>query len=91
MCFTIHHTPLRGRNTNLLQSRNYKIVVRYYYWHDLMRIRRDDVIVKLSTEEFYLQPYTINCILRDNTNLIKQLRREKPEARKLQHITFGIN
>jgi hypothetical protein len=89
-CITIFpHHLMRGRNNTLLNRRNQQLIIRYYYWYELQRKRMDDVITILSEEEFYLQPYTVREILRSNTELIKELKRQRPDEKKLPYYQFS--
>lgn len=82
---------MKGRNATLLSRRNQQLIIRYYYWYDLQRKRMDDVIAILSTQEFYLQPYTVREILRSNTELLKELRRTQPNEKNLPYYQFSCN
>ena len=44
----------RGRNKELINERDRKLFERFYYWSEVKRLRFDDTIRKLSTEEFFL-------------------------------------
>lgn len=44
----------KGRNKQLIDERDKKLFERFYYWSEVQRLRFDDVIRKLSTEEFFL-------------------------------------
>lgn len=88
--FNFRLLMIKGRNSTLVNRRNQKLILRYYYWHEVKRRRRDDVIELLS-EEFYLQPYTIGCILHANLELFKQLKKEKPQPSRLQQYEWGVN
>ena len=44
----------KGRNKQLIDERDKKLFERFYYWSEVQRLRFDDVIHKLSTEEFFL-------------------------------------
>lgn len=81
----------KGRNSTLINRRNNMLILRYYYWYEVKRRRFDDVVTILSTDEFYLQPYTIRCIIRDNVELIKKLKKERPEPRRLEQYQWSAN
>lgn len=44
----------KGRNKQLIDERDKKLFERFYYWSEVQRLRFDDVIHKLSTEEFFI-------------------------------------
>ena len=44
----------KGRNKQLIDERDKKLFERFYYLSEVQRLRFDDVIHKLSTEEFFL-------------------------------------
>ena len=44
----------KGRNKDLIQSRNDSLLRRYYQLTEINRLRFDDTIKKLSEEEFFI-------------------------------------
>jgi hypothetical protein len=70
----------KGRNSILIESRNQKLILRFYFWYDQKRLRRDDVIRILSEEEFFLQPYTIREIINSNSDKLKELRQKRSKV-----------
>ena len=54
----------KGRNGNLIDTRNRRILERYYYLTEVERLRFDDALKRLSTEEFYLSESRIMAIIR---------------------------
>ena len=54
----------RGRNKELINERDRKLFERFYYWSEVKRLRFDDTIRKLSTEEFFLAEATTLRIVR---------------------------
>ena len=64
----------KGRDRNLVNTRNIRIYERYYYWTEVKRLRFDDALKRLSTEEFFLSESRIMQIIRDrgcNLNCVK--------------------
>lgn len=55
----------KGRDKNLVNSRNKRIYERYYFWTEVKRLRFDDALRRLSTEEFFLSESRIMQIIRD--------------------------
>ena len=54
----------RGRNKELISSRDLKMFERYYYWTEIRRLRFDDTIKKLSEEEFFVSESRVMQIVR---------------------------
>ncbi len=64
----------KGRNKKLIELRNKKLIQRYHYWYDIKRLRPDDVIRKLSEQEFFLSTQTIERIILENRDYLERLR-----------------
>lgn len=79
---------MKGRNPHFINLRNQSLVKRYYFWYDIERLRRDDVLEKLSELEFFLDIDYIARLLKENHYLLKELRANKPNARQLQSYCF---
>jgi hypothetical protein len=78
---------MKGRNPELIKLRNNKIVERYFYHSEIMRIRFDDVIRILQYQEFFLDERTLLKILRDNSDRINEMKdqqRQKMERKQLK-------
>jgi hypothetical protein len=56
----------KGRNADLIRQRNESLVKRFFYWYETKRLRYDDVLRKLSTEEFYISESRIEVIISEN-------------------------
>lgn len=54
----------RGRNKELISTRDLKMFERYYYWTEVRRLRFDDTIKKLSEEEFFVSESRVLQIVR---------------------------
>ena len=54
----------KGRDKTLINERDRKLFERYYYWTEVRRLRFDDTIQKLSSEEFFLSEQRIIQIIR---------------------------
>jgi len=70
----------RTKNDRLLINRNQKILKRFDYWYNKKRLRYDDVLHKLSEEEFFLNEKTILKILRET----KKIESKFPTQTKLE-------
>lgn len=54
----------RGRSNELIDARNRKLLERWYYWTEVRRIRFDDAVRILSTQEFFISEFTVWQIIR---------------------------
>lgn len=54
----------KGRDKHLIEERDRRLFERFYYWTEVKRLRYDDTIAKLSTEEFFLSEGRIMQIIR---------------------------
>lgn len=54
----------KGRNKELISSRDLRLFERYYYWTEIRRLRFDDTIKKLSEEEFFISESRVMQIVR---------------------------
>jgi len=90
LCTHFHYSMPKTRSRPLVQNRNHRIIVRYYYWREIQRRRSDDVIQILSEDEFYLDPITIQRIIRKNLDKFFELKKEKPPLKKLQLYSWAI-
>lgn len=54
----------KGRNPELVSSRDLKLFERYYFWTEIRRLRFDDTIKKLSEEEFFISESRVIQIVR---------------------------
>ena len=53
-----------ARSEELVKSRDQRLFERYYYWTEILRLRFDDAITKLATEEFFLSEGRVEQIIR---------------------------
>lgn len=54
----------KGRDKSLISARDKKLFERYYYWTEVKRLRFDDALQKLSSEEFFISEGRILQIIR---------------------------
>jgi hypothetical protein len=73
----------RGRSSKLIHLRNKKLVERYYYWSEIKRLRFDDVINILSTQEFFITERTITEVLRNGNDYLNTLITMNPSSGQL--------
>ena len=55
---------MKGRDKELVSARDRKLYERYYYWTEVQRLRFDDALHVLSTEEFFISESRIMQIIR---------------------------
>jgi hypothetical protein len=58
----------KGRNKELVSLRNAKLLTRWYYWTEVIRLRWDDALDILSTQEFFITKDTMMAIIREQYN-----------------------
>lgn len=63
----------KGRDSELIQNRNQKLIERYYYWSEIKRRRHDDVLSILSNQEFFISEQRIMVLLRENQKQLDEL------------------
>lgn len=63
----------KGRSRKLIKLRNEKLICRWYYWTEVQRLRFDDALTILSTQEFFISEETIMSILRANAHLLEEI------------------
>lgn len=54
----------KGRDKSLISARDRKLFERYYYWTEVKRLRFDDALKKLSSEEFFISEGRVMQIIR---------------------------
>jgi hypothetical protein len=62
----------RGRDRNLIDRRDEKLLLRYYYWTEVERVRFDDALRILSEREFFLSEERILKIIREKYDAFAQ-------------------
>lgn len=55
---------MKGRDKELISARDRKLYERYYYWTEVQRLRFDDTLHILSTQEFFISESRIMQIIR---------------------------
>ncbi len=59
---------MKGRDKELIEARDRKLFARYYYWTEVKRLRFDDALQILSTEEFFISESRVMQIIRKLIN-----------------------
>lgn len=75
----------RGRNPKLLTARNEAILIRYYYYSEIKRIRFDDAIAICATE-FFLSSFTLLNILQKEDALFSEILTKKYQISDLRDL-----
>lgn len=85
----------KGRNSELIQKRDLKLLQRYYYWTEVKRLRFDDALKILSEEEFFISVDRIMAIVRNNCEKLTEISVKpvpavkKPKLTK-EHLSFLV-
>lgn len=82
----------KGRNSNLIALRDEALCRSYYRWTEVERLRFDDALRILSTQEFFISEERIMAIIRKKYSEVKGLdvkpvpkvRKPRLTARQLQ-------
>ena len=54
----------KGRNKQLISNRNEALCRRWYYWTEQQRLRFDDALKILSSQEFFISEQRVLAIIR---------------------------
>jgi hypothetical protein len=63
-----------GRSKHLIRLRDEALLLRYYHWTEVRRIRFDDTLRILSEQEFFLSEERIMSIVRAHWDFLETLR-----------------
>lgn len=55
----------KGRDRELIELRNQKLVERFVWWYEVQKVRLDETLRILSREEFFLSEQRIWCIIQE--------------------------
>ncbi len=79
----------RGRNRDLVDRRDEKLLHRYYYWSEIERLRFDDVLRILSEQEFFISEERIMKIVREKYDPVAfSLQAQRPPAAKRPRLAI---
>lgn len=70
----------RGRSETLIKKRNEYLVCRYFYYAKVRRLQYFDALELLEQDVFICQR-TIQNILQDNNDILKELSKLKPKIK----------
>jgi hypothetical protein len=74
----------RGRSNKLLEKRNECLVSRYYYYNHYTDKRYEAIMQHLS-DKFFLSPSTIQDLVQDNMERLRQLKEAQPRKGYFGH------
>lgn len=63
----------KGRNSNLIALRDEALCRSYYRWTEVERLRFDDALRILSTQEFFISEERIMAIIRRHCHELKDI------------------
>jgi hypothetical protein len=75
--------PGRGRSETLINKRDRKLILRYYYYTSICRLKYEETIKQLINE-FDLAERTITDRLQLNNDQINEVMKQKPTPQKLK-------
>lgn len=70
----------KGRSSELNAKRNELLIARYYYYGKFFDIRYQSILRKLESE-FCLSICTITEVLQDNSEVLRQIKKQQPEKK----------
>lgn len=63
----------KGRSEELISLRDEKLMRRWHYWTEVQRLRFDDALKVLSTQEFFISEERVMSIIRKNIDRMEEL------------------
>lgn len=79
----------KGRSKELISLRNEQLMRRWYYWTEVQRLRFDDALKVLSTQEFFISEERIMEIIRRNIDRMEELTVKPTPAVKKPKLSTG--
>jgi len=73
----------KGRSSHHNSRRNYALIHRYYFYNNFTKLKWDAIVKELSNK-FYLSMVTIPEVIDGNIEVLKQVKKEKPEVKHLK-------
>ena len=77
----------RGRSAKLIKRRDELMMIRYFYYTEVKRMRFDDVLRAMSEKEFFIETQTILNRLISLSDKMKERFNNKPSLSKLKEIS----
>lgn len=60
----------RGRDAELIELRNKRLLERFVYWYEVKKVRLDETLRLLSREEFFISEQRIWCIIKEARGIL---------------------
>lgn len=77
----------KGRSAKLIHRRDEFLMIRYFYFTEVKRMRFDDVLKVMSEDEFFIESATIVNRLTFLTDKIRERFDSKPSLAKLKELS----
>lgn len=62
----------KGRDRELIELRNRKLIERFVWWYEVQKVRLDETLRILSREEFFLSEQRIWCIVQEAKGILAE-------------------
>lgn len=77
----------KGRDKELIELRNQKLIERFVWWYEVKKVRLDETLRILSRQEFFLSEQRIWCIIQEAKGIlaedfVAQVRKPRRQAPK---------
>ena len=79
------HPEQKGRRNVHLDRRDDALAARFYFYHHIVRIRYDDILLKLE-QEFFITTNVVIQRLNTRTNYMKDLSKQGAQAAYLKKM-----
>lgn len=77
----------KGRSAKLIHRRDELLMIRYFYYAEVKRLRFDDVLRVMSEEEFFIETQTIVNRLTCLSDRIKERFNDRPSLARLKEMS----
>ena len=77
----------KGRSAKLIHRRDEFLMVRYFYYTEVKRLRFDDVLKVMSEDEFFIETQTVLNRLTCLADKLKERFDSKPTLAKLKELS----
>jgi len=77
----------KGRSARLISRRDEFLMVRYFYYLEVKRLRYDDILKVLSEDEFFIETKTVLDRLNLLMDKVAERFRSKPTLAKLKELS----
>lgn len=77
----------KGRSVKLIRRRDDFLMVRYFYYTEVKRLRFDDVLRVMSEDEFFIETQTVLNRLTSLADRLRERFESKPTLAKLRELS----